>query len=590
MNRFLLIFILLLSFVFMSCGGNSTGPDSDGDSGTDTTMYDVDLTGNPSEGGTISPSGQNTYEEGEQIELQAQASEGYVFSGWTGDITSSDNPHSLTVDQDYSITANFEVKSYELTINTEGNGSVDEKIVEQQSKEYEHGTLVELKAVADKGYQFVEWTGDVTGTDNPVQIMVENPREVTAVFEKKSFGVNVTTSGSGSVALNPDQQEFLYNSTVELEANPDHGWSFVEWQGDVSGTDTLVTVTVDTAKTITAVFDSPFAGGTGTEADPFQISTIKQLQAINNVEYSSDYFIQINDIDASATAGGSGGIEFTPIMNFEGSYDGQEYTISNFTINSTSDYIGLFGWLNKGAQISNIRLVDVDITGGSSTGSLIGHNLGEINNSSATGTVHCLDERCGGLVATNRGSVENSFADVNVSSNSGLVGGLVGINRNEIITSFALGDVSGTTQVGGLAGSTDANGESGYSYRIFRSYAQGSVAGEDYVGGLIGIQFDGSYISSAYATGKVTFTSGSNTFIGGLVGRYNYSGGTFVEYCYWDKENSGQTEAVYGGDSNVTGLTTAQMTGSNAVTNMPDFDFVNIWQTIDAEYPALFWE
>ncbi|NIT56316.1 MAG: hypothetical protein GWN00_08800, partial [Aliifodinibius sp.] len=430
----------------------------------------------------------------------------------------------------------------------------------------------------------------VTGTDNPVQITVDNPREVTAVFEKKSFGITITKNGEGSVVLNPDQQEFLYNSTVELEANPAHGWSFVEWQGDVSGTDTLLTVTVDTAKTITAVFESPFAGGTGTEANPFQISTIEQLQAMNNYEYDSDYFVQINDIDASATAGGNGGIEFTPIMSFRGSYDGQEYAISNFTINSTSEFVGLFGWVSEGAKISNVKLVDVDITGGNSTGSLIGHNLGEISNSSATGTIHCLDERCGGLIATNRGSIENSFADVNVSSNSKYVGGLVGLNRNEIVTSYARGDVSGTTNVGGLAGGTDDNGESAYPYRIFRSYAQGSVTGEDKVGGLIGIQFDGSYISSAYATGKVTLTSGSNTYIGGLVGRYNYSSGTFVEYCYWDKENSGQNEAVLGGDSNVTGLTTSQMTGANAATNMPDWDFVNIWQTVSGDYPALFWE
>ncbi|NIT61115.1 MAG: hypothetical protein GWN00_34405, partial [Aliifodinibius sp.] len=170
MKRLLPIFIMFISLILISCGGNSTGPDTEGGGNTETATYDVQLSANPSDGGTVSPSGQNNYEEGEQINLEAQANEGYVFAGWTGDISSSDNPHALTVDQDYSISANFEIKNYELTINTEGEGAVSEKIVNQQSKEYDHGTVVELTADPAKGYTFVEWTGDVTGTDNPVQL------------------------------------------------------------------------------------------------------------------------------------------------------------------------------------------------------------------------------------------------------------------------------------------------------------------------------------------------------------------------------------------------------------------------------------
>lgn len=593
MKRLLPLFIISMSLIIMSCGGSSTGPDpEEGGGSTEMATYNVDLSATPSDGGTVSPSGQNTYEEGEQIDLQAQASEGYVFAGWTGDISSSDNPHSLTVDQDYAIAANFEVRNYELTINTEGEGSVNEKIVEQQAKQYEHGTLVELTAVADKGYRFVEWTGDVTGTENTVQLTVESAKEVTAVFEKKSFALNVTSSGEGTVALNPDQQEFLYNATVELEANPAHGWSFVEWQGDITGTDTLITVTMDTAKAVTAVFESPFAGGTGTEADPFRISTIEQLQAIDNPDYNADYFVQINDIDASETANWNLGKGFEPLL-FSGVYDGQGYIISDLTIVG-DHWTGLFASIDAYAEVRNVKLENIDLTGHSrGTGGLAGmiRQYGTVSNSSVTGIVHCTAGRCGGLVGDNYGSIESSFADVTVTSIEDYVGGLVGLNWGSIQHSYAAGNVSGINFVGGLVGSMTNNNNS-YTGRVKKSYARGEVTGKDFVGGLAGGNGPNTYITYSYAAGKVSPSTTGYTTIGGLIGNY-YETDSVVQHNYWDTESTGQTDWVMGSatlSSYNYGLTTSEMTGSNAQTNMSEFDFVSIWQTVDADYPVLFWQ
>ncbi|PAU94184.1 hypothetical protein CK503_08195 [Aliifodinibius salipaludis] len=595
MKRLLPIFIISISLIFMSCGGNSTGPDPEkGAASTEAAIYDVDLSINPSDGGTVSPSGQNTYEEGEQIDLQAQANEGYVFAGWTGDISSSDNPHSLTVDQDYTIAANFEVRNYELTINTEGQGTVNEKIVEQQFKEYEHGTVVELTADPAKGYRFVEWTGDVTGTENPVQLTVESAKEVTAVFEKKSFVLNVTASGEGTVVLNPDQQEFLYNSTVELEANPAQGWSFVEWQGDITGTDTLVTVTVDTAKTITAVFENHFSGGNGTESNPYKISTVEDLQKINSMSYDSNlHFLQINNIDASETENWNLGKGFEPLYLSGGVYDGQGYTISDLTIDR-GDKVGLFVSVGDGVEVRNIKLENVDITGsGRGTGALAGmvNQNGKVSNSSATGKVHCTDRRCGGLVGDNYGSIESSFADVTVTSIEDYVGGLVGLSWGSIEYSYAMGSVSGIYNVGGLVGRMTNNNDS-YIGHVKKSYAKGDVTGKDRVGGLVGSNSSDIRITYSYASGKVTPSTTGNTKIGGLIGTY-YETDSVLQNCYWDTESTGQTEGA-GGSTSLSsynyGLTTSEMTGSNAKTNMSEFDFVSIWQEVDGDYPALFWE
>ncbi|MEL7833409.1 BspA family leucine-rich repeat surface protein [Fodinibius sp. N2] len=257
----LLTILIFTGLTLVACGGDSgTGPDpgngDNGDNVDDPTTYTVEASA--AEGGTVSPSGANDYEEGETVELTADPNDEYLFSGWTGDMESEDNPLSLTVDQDYSLTANFELKSYELTINKEGDGSVSEEIVEEKSKKYEHGTVVELTANPAEGYKFVEWKGDVEGSENPAQITVDDPKEVTAVFEKKSYNLTVNTDGDGAVAEEVVQHkstEYDHGTVVELTANAGNGYKFVEWTGDLTGNDNPAQITVDKAKKVTAVFE-----------------------------------------------------------------------------------------------------------------------------------------------------------------------------------------------------------------------------------------------------------------------------------------------------------------------------------------------
>lgn len=188
MRNVLLFIALLLGLSLLSCSDSGTGPESspDNQNSEEIPTYNVSVSMAPSDAGSLSLS-DTTVDEGEEIELQANPNNGYMFTEWSGDIESTDNPHSLTVDQDYDITANFGIKSYELAIAKEGEGTVNEEVLEQKSKDYEHGTVVELTANPAEGYKFVEWRGDVTGTDNPAQVTVDNPKEVTAVFEKHSI-------------------------------------------------------------------------------------------------------------------------------------------------------------------------------------------------------------------------------------------------------------------------------------------------------------------------------------------------------------------------------------------------------------------
>ncbi len=252
MKKLLFIFLSISLIAFISCGDSSTGPGDNGNGG-ETTTYTVDVSA--ADGGSVDPSGSNEYDEGEEIEIEASPNEEYMFTGWTGDVESSDNPLSLTVDQDYELTANFEIKSYDLTINTEGEGEVAEAVV-QQNKDYESGTVVELTANPAEGYEFVEWTGDLSGSENPQQITMDGPKEVTVVFEKKSYSLTINTDGGGSVSKDPEQSEYEHNSDVELTANPAEGWKFVEWSnGEASSSENPQTITMTMDTTLTAVFE-----------------------------------------------------------------------------------------------------------------------------------------------------------------------------------------------------------------------------------------------------------------------------------------------------------------------------------------------
>ncbi|MDZ7717390.1 MAG: hypothetical protein U5K72_01060 [Balneolaceae bacterium] len=152
------------------------------------------------------------YEIGTEVELNAIADDGWVFVEWQGDLTGNENPQTLTMDEEKSVTAVFERKDYPLTISTEGQGNVSEEVVEEPAKDYAYETVVELTANPSEGWTFARWEGDLEGTDNPSQITIDGEKEVTAVFEREGFELTVNVTGGGSVneeLLNDAFKNFL---------------------------------------------------------------------------------------------------------------------------------------------------------------------------------------------------------------------------------------------------------------------------------------------------------------------------------------------------------------------------------------------
>ena len=108
----------------------------------------------------------------------------HLFSSWTG-ATGTTATTSVVMNSNKTVTANFIKKQYPLTIEIEGEGSVTEKVIKAgAATDYNSGTIVELTATATGDWEFVEWTGDITSTENPVQITINKAKTVKARFIK----------------------------------------------------------------------------------------------------------------------------------------------------------------------------------------------------------------------------------------------------------------------------------------------------------------------------------------------------------------------------------------------------------------------
>lgn len=270
------------------------------------------------------------------------------------------------------------------------------------------------------------------------------------------------------------------------------------------------------------------------------------------------------DIDLSV------GGDWTPIgfgVNsgeyFEGSFDGNGYTISGLhTGTGTDQLVGLFGVTNNGAKIANVTLTDVDIIGTRWVGSLIGYMSDtDIWNCHASGIVKAggtLAHRIGGLIGTVvdvvgkdclvydcSTAITVDAKNHHTSAGYADVGGLVGLTDTDFAaynctsTGNVTAGSSGTTGgecTGGLVGNTIAG-------TFVDCSATGVVIGDDYVGGFIGFCNTTGDFTRCSATGNVTANDPAGV-AGGFCGR---AGNTFTDCYAWGNVIGGSTSGEAGG-------------------------------------------
>ncbi|MBR6940691.1 MAG: hypothetical protein IKH65_07795, partial [Clostridia bacterium] len=288
--------------------------------------------------------------------------------------------------------------------------------------------------------------------------------------------------------------------------------------------------------------------------DAREISDYDELKAFaqevnnNNTNLKG---VLLKDIDASASAQAN---DWTPIgyynqhynKQYTGTFDGLGHKITGLTFNNPQQsYAGLFGYvgaITSGGVTVKGTVKNVCLEGGSITG----------------------QNFAGGVAGSNDGTVESCYNTGAVSGNDN-VGGVAGDNRGTISNCYNTGAVSSTgddANVGGVVGCNTIFNN--YICTVTNCYNTGSVTATGYgakVGGVDG--YNRGIITNCYNTGDV---SGSE-YVGGVAGDNRDT----VTYCYYDKSVCGEIGAVNGADddtNNVTGLTTAQMTGANALENM----------------------
>ena len=141
-----------------------------------------------------------------------------------------------------------------LTVLTVGSGSVERV---PDAPDYTLGEVVQLTAHPSAHSSFVSWSGDASGSQNPISVTMDRSKAVVATFVVITHHLTITLAGPGSgvVTSNPNTQDPLEGSTVRLTATPAFGSVFAAWSGDASGSNNPLDVVMAADKAIIATFD-----------------------------------------------------------------------------------------------------------------------------------------------------------------------------------------------------------------------------------------------------------------------------------------------------------------------------------------------
>ena len=424
------------------------------------------------------------------------------------------------------------------------------------------------------------------------------------------------SAGVGGRIIGATQQTVQYGANgTEVTAVPDEGYEFVRWSdGVTTATRTDSNVTSDI--TVTAEFApdadyKPFAGGDGSEEDPYQIDSVRRLR---NMElYPDAHYVLTADIVLSEA--GEGGSNFAPLFSdkgmFGGTLDGQGHKIANLTVyNTETFYSGLFSCISASGSVTNLVLENASVSGTNYIGGIAGYTLGAVTDCTVTGSITYLGGNgykvfAGGIAGRAEASVDGCVTDLTVTVEDARaetnVGGIVGYlayggSQSEPMTLRHSGSITVTVDTSADGNNARVGGLIGYANtRVYLSSSSHhddiTVSARDtYLGGLIGagdtnltacstngsltakaaytsyagglVGNGSSTVTDSYATGDVTSTGGgSSSYAGGLVG---YGGSTVTDSYATGNVTSMGYWSYAGGLVGEGGFNTLTATGSYA--------------------------
>ena len=150
-------------------------------------QHKLSVSVSPINGGSVTPPS-NSYEKGQSLQMLATPTGEYIFKEWKGDLTGTSNPTTLVIDKDKQVTGSFEKRQYPLNLTIEGSGTIKEEVIAVATQsQYPSGTTVRLTPQPVEGWAFSGWSGDFTGETNPLDIKIDKPINLKALFEKKNI-------------------------------------------------------------------------------------------------------------------------------------------------------------------------------------------------------------------------------------------------------------------------------------------------------------------------------------------------------------------------------------------------------------------
>ena len=235
------------------------------------------------------------YNSGTLVELTATPSSGWKFKEWKGGLLGTTNPQQITMDKVKTVTAVFVINKYDFNVNIEGKGAVIRKVIkagvssddpiigtwrltnevwvgtgdwpENQSrgcfKNGDEGSPDTLKFLKSTGLKSV-WECNQNGNLLDTSTVTFNWEKSSEKYmiEDKEWAINFISNykfqapfDDGNITQTWELIDYHSGTIVELMANPESGWVFKEWTGDLTGTKNPIVITIDKAITVKAVFE-----------------------------------------------------------------------------------------------------------------------------------------------------------------------------------------------------------------------------------------------------------------------------------------------------------------------------------------------
>ena len=194
------------------------------------TNYTLTTAVSPTSSGTVTlnPAG-GTYSSGTVVAMTANPAAHYHFVNWTGSVTGTVSPTNVTMDANKSVTANFALDQYALSVaaSPTAGGTVT------GGGTYDYGTSVPVTATANPNYHFVNWTGPVADPNSAsTTVTVTGATSVTANFALDTYtlatAVDPALSGTVTGAGTYD-----YGTSAPIEALPRRSTT-TSWSGPVT--------------------------------------------------------------------------------------------------------------------------------------------------------------------------------------------------------------------------------------------------------------------------------------------------------------------------------------------------------------------